>query len=135
VNEIEIDAIGLQTFETRFDRLDHVLPVVAQASDGGLCGGAARKLRGDNKVVAVRGDGLAHQCLGNPVLIIVGRVDKVAACVGESGDDAPDFFRGRTIAPGLTEHTRAERKLGYFQSGSFAEDFVSHESDVGSILT
>jgi len=99
VNEVEIDAIGLQPFETRFDRLDHVLPVVAQASDGRLGGGAARELRGDNEVVAVRRDGLAYQCLGNTMLIIVGRVDKVAAGVGESGDDAPDFFRGRPIAP------------------------------------
>src|SRR6202140_4722522 len=128
VNEIEIDAIGLQPFKTRFDRLDHVLPVVAQASEGGLGGRAARELRGDNEVVAVRSDGLAYQCLGNAVLIIVGYVDKVAACVGESGDDARDFFRGRTVAPGLTEHTRAERELRYFQSSSFAEDFVSHET-------
>jgi hypothetical protein len=103
----------------------------AQASDGRLGGGAARELRGDNEVVTVRRDGLAYQCLGNAVLVIIGRVDKVAACVGESGDDAPDLFRGRTIAPGLTEHTRAERKLGYFQSGSFAEDFVSHEKLLG----
>ena len=35
------------------------------------------------------------------MLIIVGRVDKVAACVGESGDDAPDFFRGGS---NLAEH-------------------------------
>jgi hypothetical protein len=36
--------------------------------------------------------------------------------------------RGRTIAPGLTEYTRAERELRYFRSGSFAADLISHEN-------
>jgi hypothetical protein len=59
----------------------------------------------------------------------------IAACARESGDDAPDFLRGRTISPGLTEHTRAERELRYFQPGSFAEDFVSNENPLRLALT
>ncbi|MCU1337485.1 MAG: hypothetical protein JWO19_3066 [Bryobacterales bacterium] len=84
--------------------MDHVLPVITEVSDGWLDGGAARELRGDDEVGAVRRDSFADQCFGNAVLIIVSDVDKVAACVGESGDDAVDFFRSGSVAPGLTEH-------------------------------
>jgi hypothetical protein len=40
VRPVEIDAVGLETLETRFNGTDHVLAAVARAGDAVGCGGS-----------------------------------------------------------------------------------------------
>jgi hypothetical protein len=48
------------------------------------------------------------------MLVVVGRIDEVAARVDESRDDSLCVFKRRSVAPGLTEHARAEGEFGDF---------------------
>ena len=75
---IKIDVIGLQAFQTPFDRANHVFAAVAGARD--TVGGSRTQgiFRGKNKIIAIRGDEVADQFLGLAKLITVRRVDKVA---------------------------------------------------------
>jgi len=106
MDEVEVDAVGLEAPKACLDRLDHRLAVGATRGDRRMWPGGAAVFRGDDEVVAVGGDERADRDLGLTLLIGVRRVDEVPARVGVSAQDGGYILRSCAITAYVAQQSR-----------------------------
>src|ERR1700736_2526952 len=110
MHPIQVDVVGLQSTQARFDRGDYLLAVVAgtvRITRVGLVG----ELGGEYEPVAAPFEQLAEDRFRRPVGVDVGGVDDVAASVGEQVQHPRADIWGCPPAPILTERHRAQLNL------------------------
>jgi len=115
----DIHVVGLQAFEGAFERLDHILAVVA----GGVGVAVLPVLGvfgGEDEGVAFVGDEFAEEGFGLAFGVVVGGVEEVAAGVEVGVEDLAAFGFGCAPGDGFAEGHGAQAEFGDAQA-AFAE--------------
>jgi hypothetical protein len=124
VDPVEIDVVGLQSFEARFHCLHHVLALIAGRVLVRTRNGIG-VFRGHHHALAVALHKLAEEGFARPVRVHVRGVDEIAPGLAESVVHLSCLILCGTPAPLLTEGHGAERCLRNLES-AVAQKSVSH---------
>src|SRR5580704_10977090 len=110
MDPIQIDVVGLQSLETRFHSLHHVLALIA----GGVRVCAWKSVgvfSSEHDALAMASHKIAEKRFAGPIRVDIGSVDEIAAGVAEGVVYFPCLVLGRTPTPVVAEGHRAERRF------------------------
>jgi len=124
MHPVEVDVVGTESFQTCLERLVHTLAVIAPAV-GIVRAAVEGVLGGQDELLPALPHELAEEPLARAVGIKIGRVDEIAASIGEGVEDLFALLLRRTKTPVFTEGHGTETKFGNTQARP-AQKFVAH---------
>jgi hypothetical protein len=107
----QIEVVGAQPLQRALDGETQILALVSAAVDIEWIGSRATQgvLAGDDQRISFGADAFPDVDFAGSVIVVIGRVDEIAACGGEGIDRRPSrILRRRSSCPGTTQR-RATR--------------------------